>query len=259
MAVRIPEPAERAAEAQCRLIVPVRGRGIERRTEVVVVGLETAEPKELVTGPQARIGLFGEAGELERVAPEELLFLAGLAEVLSRVLADRAKHREPRLARIVLALAQETAIDERGDSLERVKLELAVGSRDTLGRLQGGAAHENGQARVQTAFLVGEEVVAPGDRLAESALAGRHVRASCSRKLEAALEAAEQRRGRQHLAPRSRELDGKGKPVEPLADLRDDRGRLVGQLEIGPDGARPLHEQHHRLVLGRLRRRPHTG
>jgi hypothetical protein len=112
---------------------------------------------------------------------------------------------------------------------------------------------------VQPAFLGGKEVVAPRDCLAKRALASRYIGASRGRELEAALEAAEKRRGRQYLAPGRRKLDGERKPVESRRNLGDNRGRLVCQLEIGPNGAGPLHEQHHSLVLGRLQSRVHIG
>ncbi len=106
---------------------------------------------------------------------------------------------------------------------------------------------------MQPAFLVGEKVIAPCDRLAKGALTPRHAGAARGRELEPALEAAKERRRRQHLAPGRRELDGEGQPVEPLADLRNDRRGLVRQLEVGPDRAGPLNEEHHRLGLAQGR------
>src|SRR5215207_3490632 len=238
---------------------PLAADESERRAEVVVLGLEPVEPEELVARPQALVGLFGEAGELERVAAEQVLVVAGVKEMFQCVLADGRQHREARLARSVLGFPQEAPVDERPDSFQHIGRGLAGGSDNALGRLECEAAHEDRQARVQAALFVGEEVVTPGDRLANGALARRHVRASRGRELETTLQAAEERRGRQHLAPGSRELDGERKPVEPLADLGDNRSRLVRQLEVGTDRAGPLHEQHHRLVLGGLQSRLHTG
>jgi hypothetical protein len=106
---------------------------------------------------------------------------------------------------------------------------------------------------MEPAILVGEEVIAPGDCLAQRALPCGHVCASAGREVEPALEAAEEGRRGQHLAPGRGELDGEGKPVEPLADLGDDRRGLVRELEVGPDSAGPLHEQQHRVGLGERR------
>ena len=45
------------------------------------------------------------------------------------------------------------------------------------------------------------------------------------------------------------ELYCQGQPVEPDADLGDGRGVVVGHLEVGLGGPRPLDEKPDRLVL----------
>jgi hypothetical protein len=187
------------------------------------------------------------------MAAEEPVFLACFSQVFPRVFADRGEHREPRLALVVLALAQEAAVDERCDPLEDVDSELAVRIGDPLGGVDRATAHEDGKPRMEPAFLVGEKVIAPRDCLAERALPRGHVCASAGRELEPALEAAKEGGRRQHLAPGRGELDPEGEPVEPLANLGDDRRALVRELEVGPDGAGPLHEQHHAIGLGQRR------
>jgi hypothetical protein len=103
---------------------------------------------------------------------------------------------------------------------------------------------------VEPAFIVGEEVIAPRDGLAQRALARGHVCSPAGRELEPALESAEEGRRRQHLAPGRGELDGERESIEPLADLGDDRRGLVCELEVGSDGAGSFQEQHHRVGLG---------
>ena len=113
--------------------------------------LQALEPEELIVAPQAGIGLLCEARELERVAIEQPILLARLRELLARELADRLEHRESRLAAGFLGLAEQAAVDQRGDAFQDVELAC---SGDALGRLEGESAHEHRQPGMEAALLV---------------------------------------------------------------------------------------------------------
>src|SRR5262245_54444349 len=106
MAVRVPEPTERAAEAKRRLVILGREGRLDRGAQVVVLHFEASEPEELVIAPQAGISFLREARELGRVTAKKLVFFAALGELLACEVADGFEHREPRLARDIFGVAE---------------------------------------------------------------------------------------------------------------------------------------------------------
>ena len=100
-----------------------------------------------------------------------------------------------------------------------------------------------------------EERVAPVDRGPERLLALGDVARRAAEELEAAAQAIAQRLGREQAEASRGELDGEREPVEPAADLDDRRRVVVGDREVGPDGARPVDEQLDRLDPRHLRGR----
>ncbi len=73
--------------------------------------------------------------------------------------------------------------------------------------------------------------------------AARGGRAGPSGELEPAVEALDERRRRQHLAPAGGELDREREPVEATADFLDRVDVRARQVEVGANRSRALHEQ----------------
>ena len=166
--------------------------------------------------------------------PAGALELAGCLELLAGVLADRLEHPEARLAVGVLAEAQQQALlDERVEVFEGVAR--AVRVADGRGRLEPEAADEHGQAPKQRLLALEQQVVAPGDRVAQRALALVGVQRAAGQQGQALVEAAQERLRRERAHPRCGQLDRERQAVEPAADLRDGRGVLVGE----PGSPRP--------------------
>ena len=258
--MRVPEPAERAAEPQRRLRVAVLERRVERRPHVVVLCLEAREPEELVAAAERLVGLLREAGELECVATDNVVLLAGLCELLAGVVADGGEHREPGFAARVVHLLEQAAVDERREPFECIEPEVGGRRADALRGVQCAPVREDGQSSVQLPLTLREEVVAPRDRVAERALPLRERRTGPRRQVEPALQPLEERLRRKHFAPGGRELDREREPVEPHADLCDRTNIRVRHLEVGPDGTRTLDEQPRRVRLQeRLRCRRSGG
>ncbi len=78
---------------------------------------------------------------------------------------------------------------------------------------------------------------------------------SRGRELQPILEPAQEGSGWENLCPGRGELDGERQPVEALADLGDDRLRLLVQLEVRAHGAGALDEEKHSLRAGERRHR----
>jgi hypothetical protein len=75
---------------------------------------------------------------------------------------------------------------------------------DGLGRVKREAPGKDGEAAEEGAFLLGEEVVAPGDGVAEGLLAGRQIALPAGQERQPPFQAGEERDRRQHPGPRRR-------------------------------------------------------
>ncbi|HEY7296057.1 MAG TPA: hypothetical protein VH916_13515, partial [Dehalococcoidia bacterium] len=178
------------------------------------------------------------------------LSLIARGQLLRGERADRFQHAEARLACRAFALHDEIVLDQRCQAVQRIDAQLAVRVADRVGCFKGAAAGEDGQAAEERLFRLAQQAVAPGDRLAQGALAGRCVARATGEHIEAMVEPGTQRRGWQHPHPRGGQLDRERHAVEAAAHLRD-RGRvLLGDLEVGLQRAGPLGEQT-RCVGGR--------
>ena len=133
-------------------------------------------------------------------------------------------------------LPQQALVDQRGDAVEDVDAQVAAPHRrDGLGGLQRAAADEDGQPPEQG--LLVRRAAGRGSRRwrrASSAAApagrARPPVSSGSR----SLQPGQQRRRRQHLDPRRRQLDRQRQPVQPGADRRHRRRRSRSvEREVG--------------------------
>jgi hypothetical protein len=90
-------------------------------------------------------------------------------EQVAPVLAHRFQHPKARLTLAVFLLAQQAALDERGDAGKGI--DRPILTSHGLGRLQRATACKDGQAPEHDLLLGSEQVVAPGDGVAHGALA----------------------------------------------------------------------------------------
>ena len=102
-----------------------------------------------------------------------------LSEPLERVLPDRLQHPVA-----LVVEAKQALVHERLQPIE-------VGTCDLRGGLERTAAGEDGQGPEQPLFLGREQLVAPADRRAQSALALRCVTGSAGEQRQALLQPLE--------------------------------------------------------------------
>src|SRR4029450_11728333 len=152
---------------------------------------------------------LGELEEMLHVAAPDGVGLLLRGQPLARILADRLPHLEPRGVAL-----EEAVVKQRRDPVER-----GVAHRDR--GLEREAAAEDGQLRKECLLVGPEEVVAPGDRLAERAVPLREVPSAAAEQVEALVEQGEHRVRRQELRARRCELYGERETVEARADLLD--------------------------------------
>ena len=179
-----------------------------------------------------------------------LVELALGEQLVVREVRNGLQQRNTQLASVILGGAHHAEVDERGDGVERVEAAL-VELRHGGDPFEVGPASEHAEPSEHDALVGSEQVVAPGDGVAEALLAGRSSSAGCTQ-VERRVEARQQARWRQQLAPCTGELERQRQPVEPAAE-RDDVFRVVcRQLEPGPHHFGVLAEQLHRGGRGSL-------
>ena len=252
MPAHIPESIQRDAQAQRRLGVAAVERPLQGSAQIGMVAFVPVEPRRRPWPPQLRLGRFGVRQEPVAVPSAHRRRLPGRLQPLSRELADRLQHAEPR-RRLPLgpagALPHEAVVDEGGQTVQEINAEVAIGVAHGRRRLEGPAASEDAEAAEQGLLGRGEQVVAPGDRGAEGLLARRQVAGAAGEQRQPPVQLTEQRRRREHLAACRREFDGERQPIQVPADRGHRAGIGVTGGEVRSAGACSLDEQGHGGVL----------
>ena len=196
---------------------------------------------------------LGKGHEVGGVATSRGVQLARGRELLEPELPDRLQHAE---ARVRVGCGQgphQTLVGEGGDAGEDI--ERAVLTKDRLRRLERPTATEDGQPPKERRLVPLEQVVAPGDGVAQGALPRRSIARSTGKDGQATFQPFLKGVRRQESDPRRGELDGQRQPIEALADGDDGGSVLLGQREVGHDGACSLHEEVDRGHEGELGQR----
>src|SRR4029077_5302612 len=107
-----------------------------------------------------------------RVSACCFIAFAALTKLLEGVLADRDEHPKPRFP-LDLRLSDEAVLDERAEDVQRVATEL--GSTDGLDLREHPAGHEDAEPREELTLRRVEQIPAPVDRTAKSALTVRDI------------------------------------------------------------------------------------
>ena len=181
------------------------------------------------------------------MAPSDAGRLAARFQLLQRVLADRLQHpearlavRRPRLRRTRLLATS----DSRPSSTSMPRSPSASQTASAASSVQ--PPDEDRQAAEQAPLVLVQQVVAPGDGVAQRLLAGREIARAAGQQRQPALQPAQHRLGRQQPDAGRRQLDRQRQAVQPGADLGHGRGVLVGQREVGPDRACSLRRRARR-------------
>jgi hypothetical protein len=205
-----------------------------------------------------------------------------LNQLIQRVFPDRFEHPEARFAFRTLVLDEQGVVDERRDHVEGGQGDRGTGGQAfsvlpvcppvhlsvsllppcppvplspyVLCRVQREAAGEDGEAAEEELFFRGEEVVAPGDRVAQGLLAEWEVAGTGGEELEAAGEAGSQRLRGEDFDAGGGQLDRQRQPVEAGADLGDGGRVGFGQGEGRVGRADAGEEERDRRSRRHLRR-----
>ena len=172
---------------------------------------------------------------------------------------DRLQQREARFSACALLRLHQALVQQVRQLLQHrslVGLRRGRGPRsienaDRLHRFQRETAGEDRETPEQLLFACLQQVIAPGNRVAQRLLALWQVPCPPAGQRQAVLQSCQQGgRGEQRENCRG-QLERQRQPVQALADL-DDGGRILSREgEIGPGLTRTLDEQSYRWNLAR--------
>ena len=146
-------------------------------------------------------------------------------------------------------------VDQARRDLEGIDRLRGRDGGDSLGSLQRPPPDEDAQPPEEDLLGWSEQVVAPGDRVAQGLLSRRQVTRPPRQRRQAALQPRQQRRRRQELDARRGQLDRQRQPVQPADDLGDGLGILRRQGEARPQRLRARDEQGDGVVARQLGQR----
>ena len=228
----------------------IGGQGPAHRGPHVVLFVGQAiEPGRRVGAGQVRSGGLGEVEEGQGVAALTVGSLARPLQPLGGELVQQRVALEAWIAVFGRQDLDEALVRQRFEPVDDQQVERTVRVDDVLGTFGVPAAAEDGTSAKDRLLVVGQEVVAPGDRSAQGPLALRQVARPAREQVEAGGEAVEDRLGAEHPDPRRGELDREGQAFEAVDDAADGREVGVARHGIRADESGPVEEQ-----LGRRHR-----
>jgi hypothetical protein len=210
-------------------------------------------PSRLVGSLHPGPRLLDQQGEERGVGIPRHLLLAALGQPLGGELAHRLQDPEPRLTRRAVLRPEQAVLAQPLHQPHGVQPAARVDHG--LDRFQRESAREGRQPPEHGLFVGVEQVMAPGDGVAQGALPGRGVPRASRQERQAVFQPRQERFRRKQADPRRRQLDGQGQPIQPPGDLRHRRSGLRGKREPGPDRSRPLDEEPHRFGLEKVLQR----
>ena len=185
----------------------------ERRHDVVDLGGQSVEALGILTLARV-IDTVRETKTPRQVPVAAGLHVAVLGQPRQTMRADRLEQAVPRVAVPLLQL-DERAVDEFGKSFDGVVGNLA----DVRCRLDGAAAAEHRETSQQRLLVVGEQVDAPVDDIAQCAVrCGASGQRDAGQRGQPVVESGDQMQQRDRPKSAGSEFESERKPVEPPAE-----------------------------------------
>ena len=238
----LPEAPHRRGQPQRPLRVACLHRPIVGCSDVVVVGGDPVEIELAVVAEDVGGHLLGQRRVHLQVPGLDGLGFSRLDQALGGVLPDHLQHPDARSA-LALNREDQALVEEDAQSLEHVRRPVAAAH--LLDLLDTSAAGEHGETPEERPMRLVEQVVAPVDGAGDGALPFGEVDRTGGQ--DPVAEPLHDGADRQQAHLWGDQLDGERQPVQPPNQLGDRRRVLLGQLEVGPDRHRPLHEQPRRI------------
>ena len=208
-----------------------------------MLALQKSQPALLFDAFQRDRPAFGELQKVRGMALPRSFTFAFPVELSERKLPDGLEHA---VARLLAALidAHQALVDQRAEAVEDVQLSGRV--HHGVRRLEGPAADEDAEASKERLLPGREQVVAPGDRVAQRPLSRRRIARPARQQGQPLLQPGRQLLCGEQLDARSREFDRQGNAVCPMTDGRNCPGILLREREPRISRCGPCREKRNR-------------
>ncbi|MFD0477099.1 hypothetical protein ACFQ0B_59505 [Nonomuraea thailandensis] len=250
-AARVPEEPQRGGHLQRGVVAGVGQAVVERRAQVVVLGVGAVVPGDLLGAQPGGVAAAGQLQVEVAVPATQPVLLAERAQPDGAVLADGVEHP------VALAAAggrpdQDRLVDQPGQQVgDGGGGQQVVGADLGHGRVVE-AAGEHRRARPQQPLLRRAELVAPADGRAQRLVPGRvgvvHLGVGVAEQLEPVVEPLAQLGGGQLAQPGRGQLDGQRQPFQAAAQPGQVGAVAVGDGEAGQGAGGPVGQQRHRVL-----------
>ena len=243
----LPEPPQRCTQTHPELDLALADCPTHPGAEVVRLLFQSIEPDSAIDPGQCRRGPRGELEEPASMATGGRLGFTSLEEVLASVLPKGLEHVVARLGSRLGLATDQAFVEQRRHEVEGIGVKFVGSERDGVRGFQTPAAPEDRQAPERGPLFRRQQSITPGHGSMQRSMSLWDVACRVRQQAEAVLQSIQDGRGRQCLGSGGRELNGQRKAVQAAADPRDVGQRPLVGVEIGRDGARPLHEELDRL------------
>src|SRR5437763_9301404 len=165
-------------------------------------------------------------------------------EDLQRILPNRLKHPQTWLFPLLFGLLQQALLDERGHALESLPRMITRCFTDGLDCFEGAAVDKDRQSSKEALLFFIEQMVAPGNRIAQALLARWYIASPARQEGEPLGESGQQGLRREQGDAGGRQFNGQWQPLQ--ADTHRGYGTSVGavDLERRLEGLGTLEEKH---------------
>ena len=217
-----------------RLLEPV-----QRRSQVGMIRLKPIEPGALIEPMQLGCGLLGEGEKVRGMGMTGRdLLLGHCRQLLQPKLAYGLQHPVPRFAPGTFLSPEQALVNEGGDHLIDIPVEVGPGVGDCPSCVQCEATDKRGEPAKHRAVCWSEQVIAPGDGVPQGPLAIGRIAGAAGQLAERRScflfqEPRHQLSRREMSNTSGSQFEGERQAIEPPADRFDSVNIGVGEFEIG--------------------------
>src|SRR6516162_8115249 len=156
----VPEPAQGRGQPESALRVASFQRPSESRAQVIVLGLQSVEQRNLIGSKEPRLGLFRQREKKALVTRLDRAGVARFKQPVTRILPHRLQQPVSRLPALILN-DDEGFVHQLREKVQEIAHYQAIATADGLGGLQGAGPCERRQPAECSPLLLPQQIVTP--------------------------------------------------------------------------------------------------
>src|SRR6266567_2846577 len=245
----VPEPPQGSAQAQSQLAFLLSNQPGQGGSQVPLLPLQAFPPYNLLRSFELRFCLLSKREIIPGMRPLTCCHLSTLTQTFQPILTNGLKHAEAWIPSFLLCLLHEALVDQRGNRMQHISLVIASTLTYRLYRFQCAATDEDREPPEEPLLFALQQVVAPGDGVAQRLLACWHVSGLACQDLQPLTQPSEQCLGWKQFDASRCQLYCQRQSIQAYTDLRHCTRSGRSELEGGQGRTSTLQEEGCRPVL----------